>query len=226
MGASTGNHGNVSTADNDALLLDECIAHAKVVIAEQSEHIADRKKYDFAPQFRDMTIQLYLVGVIWKFYAQYEAKEGALEKAFTVLTAMMVRDGVKPRIAEKRTAFLRKTSSLDDDEALAMAMGYESQPGDKSLAEVFDHYLDEVRVSGGLWRIFEQGKKILILGGLLFAMVGVWLVTLFMPESDNLAILVVGLLMAFLFVLPTFLIILIIYRYKIKKGERLRSSSI
>lgn len=225
MGASTGNHSNALTADNDALLLDECIAHAKAVIAEQSEHIADRKKYDFAPQFRDMTIQLYLVGAMWKFYAQYETKESALEKAFTALTAMMVRDGVKPRIAEKRTVFLRKTSSLDDDEALAMAMGYESKSGDKSLAEVFDQYLDEVRVSGGLWRIFEQGKKVLILGGLLFAMIGVWLVTLLLPESDNLAILAVGLLMGFLFILPTFLIILMIYRYKIKKGERLRSSS-
>lgn len=226
METSTGNHNETSpTADNDTLRLDACIAHAKEVITEQLEHIADRKEYDFAPQFRDMTIQLYLVGVMWKFYAQHEARESALEKAFAALTAMMVKDGVKSKVAEKRTAFLRKTSRLDDDEALAMALGYEYEPGDRSLAEVFDHYLDEVRVSGGLWRIFDQGKKIMILGGLLFAMAGVWLVTLFMPESSNLTIFIVGLVMAFLFILPTFLIILIIYRYKIKQGERLKSSS-
>ncbi len=225
MEASTENHGEVSTAKDGVLLLDEAIAHAKTVMADQLEHISDRKKYDFAPQFRDMTIQLYLVGVMWKFYAQHEDKESALEKAFAALTAMMVKDGVKLKIAEKRTAFLRKTSSLDDDEALAMALGYESESGDRSLADVFDHYLDEVRVSGGLWRIFDQGKKIMILGGLLFAMAGVWLVTIFLPETSNQTIFVVGLAMAFLFILPTFLIILLIYRYKIKQGERLKSSS-
>lgn len=225
MEASTGNHDEAATAKNDALLLDEAVAHARTVLAEQLEHILDKKKYDFAPQFRDMTIQLYLVGVMWKFYTQHEAKESALEKAFAALTAMMVRDGVKPKTAEKRTAFLRKTSRLDDDEALAMALGYESESGDRSLADVFDHYLDEVRVSGGLWRMFEQSKKIMILGGLLFAMVGVWLVTIFLPETSNQNIFIVGLVMAFLFILPTFLIILIIYRYKIKQGERLKSSS-
>lgn len=225
MGSSTGNHSDASVADRDLQLLDECIAHTKAVMAEQMEHIADRQKYDFAPQFRDLTIQLYLVGVMWKFYAQHETRENALKKAFAALTAMMIRDGVKPRIAEKRTAFLEKTSKLDDDEALAMAMGYESEPGDRSLAEVFDHYLDEVRVSGGLWRMFEQGKKVMILGALLFAMVGVWIMTLFLPDSSNLSILMVGLLMAFLFMVPTFLVILVIYRYKIKKGERLKSSS-
>lgn len=224
MEASTENHGEVAATKNDALLLDEAVAHAKTVLAEQLEHILDRKKYDFAPQFRDMTIQLYLVGVMWKFYAQHEDKESALEKAFAALTAMMVKDGVKLKTAEKRTAFLRKTSRLDDDEALAMALGYESESGDRSLADVFDHYLDEVRVSGGLWRIFDQGKKIMILGGLLFAMAGVWLVTIFLPETSNQTIFVVGLVMAFLFILPTFLIILLIYRYKIKQGERLKSS--
>ena len=65
----------------------------------------------------------------------------------------------------------------------------------------------------------------MILGGLLFAMAGIWLVTLFLPESSNSTIFIVGLVMAFLFMLPTFLIILIIYRYKIKRGERLKSSS-
>ncbi|MDT8363276.1 MAG: hypothetical protein RQ714_01315 [Nitrosomonas sp.] len=213
-----------STTKNETLLLDECIAHAKVVIAEQLEHIADKEKYDFAPQFRDMTIQLYLVGVMWQFYAPHETREDALEKAFAALTAMMVKDGVKPKAAEKKAAFLKKTSRLDDDEALAMALGYESTPGDKSLAEVFDHYLDEVRVSGELWRIFDQGKKVVLLGGMLFAMAGVWLVTLFLPESSNLTIFVTGLLMAFLFVIPASLVILLIYRYKIKQGKRLKSS--
>src|SRR5690606_32984487 len=142
-------------------------------------------------QFRDMTIQLYLVGVMQQFYDQYEATTAdAQEKAFQALLCMMIRDGVKPRRAEKQTAFVRRVSRLDDgDEALALALGYESKPGDRSLAEVFVHYLDDVRVSGGLWRYYDQGTKILFLGGLLCAMIGVWFVTIYLPESDDITIL-------------------------------------
>lgn len=205
-------------------VLDACIQHAKEVLAEQLPHIKD-KKYDFAPQFRDMTIQLYLVGVMQQFYDQYEATtEDALEKAFRGLSSMMVKDGVKPKRAEKQVAFVKKVSKLEDDEALALALGYESKPGDRSLAEVFDHYLDDVRVSGGLWRYYDQGKKILLLGGLLFAMIGVWFVTVYMPESNDITILAAGLLMALLFMVPVFLIGLLIYRYKIKKGDRSKTS--
>jgi hypothetical protein len=205
-------------------ILDACIQHAKEVLAEQLPHIKD-KKYDFAPQFRDMTIQLYLVGVMQQFYDQYEATtEDALEKAFRGLSSMMVKDGVKPKRAEKQVAFVKKVSKLEDDEALALALGYESKPGDRSLAEVFDHYLDDVRVSGGLWRYYDQGKKILLLGGLLFAMIGVWFVTVYMPESNDITILAAGLLMALLFMVPVFLIGLLIYRYKIKKGDRSKTS--
>lgn len=112
-------------------------------------------------------------------------------------------------------------SRLDDgDEALALALGYESKPGDRSLAEVFDHYVNESRVSKGLWRFYDQGKKILLLGGLLFAMAGIWFVTIYLPESDNITILAVGLLAALFFIVPVFLVGLLIHRYKTRKGSR------
>ncbi|SDY41500.1 hypothetical protein [Nitrosomonas halophila] len=205
---------------SEEAILDECIQHATEVLAEQLPHIKDKKKYDFAPQFKEMTIQLYLVGVMWKFYTRYETAENALEKAYGALAAIMAKDGIKPKRVEKQVAFIRKVSKLEDDEALATALGYESKPGDRSLAAVFDQYLDDVRVSGSLWRYYDNGKKILLLGGLLFAMIGVWFVTIFLPESDDMVILAVGLLMAFLFMIPVSLIGLLIYRYKIKKGER------
>ena len=206
-------------------ILDAGIRHAKRVLEEQFSHIKD-KKYDFAPEFRHMTVQLYLVGVMRRFYVEREtAATDALEKAFHALTYMMIGDGVRRRRAEKQTAFIRQMSVLEDgDEALALALGYEAKSGDRSLAEIFDHYLDEVRVSGGLWRYYDQGKKILLLGGLLFAMAGVWAVTIYLPESNNITILAAGLLMAFLFMAPVFLIGLLIYHYKIKKGERSRTS--
>lgn len=207
-------------------ILDTCVQHAKKILAEQLPHIKD-KKYDFAPQFKDMTIQLYLVGIMQRFYVEHDMTAAdALEKAFQSMTHMMIQDGVKPKRAKKQSAFIRKVSVLDDDdEALALALGYEAQSGDRSLAEVFDQYLGDVRVSGGLWRSYDQGKKILLLGGLLFAMTGVWAVTIYLPESDGLAILTIGLLMAFLFVVPVALIGLLIYRHKIKKGERAAKAS-
>lgn len=83
-------------------ILDACIRHAKEVLAEQLPLVKD-KKYDFAPQFRDLTIQLYLVGVMQQFYDQYEATTtDAQEKAFHALYYMMTKDGVKSRRAKTR----------------------------------------------------------------------------------------------------------------------------
>lgn len=202
-------------------VLEACIAHAKEVLAEQISLIKD-KKYDFAPQFKNLTIQLYLVGVMQQFYDQYEETTAdAREKAFQALNHMMLKDGARVKNAKKQIAFVRKMSVLDDgDEALALALGYESKPGDRSLAEVFDHYVGESRVSKGLWNYYENGKKILLLGGLLFAMAGIWFVTIYLPESDDITILAVGLLSAFLFITPIFLIGLMIYRYKVKKDNQ------
>jgi len=210
---------------SEEAILEACIQHVREVLAEQLPHIKD-KKYDFAPPFKEMTIQLYLVGVMWQFYTQYEKKEDALEKAYSTLSLMMIKDGAKPKRAEKQVAFIKDMSKLEDgDDALALALGYESKPGDMSLAEVFDHHLDEVRVSGGLWRHYDQGKKLILLGGLLFGMAGVWFVTVFLPESTNITIFAVGLLMAFLFMVPVSVICLMIYRYKIKKGDNSKTSS-
>ncbi len=207
-------------------VLEACIRHAKEVLAVQLPNIKD-KKYDFAPQFKDLTIQLYLVGVMQQFYDQYEATTAdAQEKAFNALYCMMVKDGVKSKRAKNQAQFVRQMSRLDDgDEALALALGYESKPGDRSLAEVFDHYVGEARVSKGLWHSFDQGKKILVLGGLLFAMAGVWFVTIYLPESDNITIFAIGLLSALLFVVPVFLVGLLIHRFKTRKSNRTQTPS-
>lgn len=207
-------------------ILEACIQHAKEVLNQQLPYIKD-KKYDFAPQFKELTIQLYLVGVMQQFYDQYEATTAdAQEKAFDALHHMMLRDGIKAKRAKNQTKFIRQMSRLDDgDEALAVILGYESKPGDRSLAEVFDHYVGEIRVSRRFWRFYDQGNKILFLGGLLFAMAGVWFMTIYLPKSDNIAILAVGLLAALLFVVPVSLIGLLIHRYHIKKGNRTQTPS-
>ncbi|MDV6343231.1 hypothetical protein [Nitrosomonas sp. Is37] len=210
---------NDSMVNQEAVTLDDCIQHAKEVLNEQISHIK-RKRYDFAPQFKEMTIQLYLVGVMWQFYEMHDSAEIAREKAFSTLCSMMIKDGIKPKRAQKQVDFLKKMSSLEDgDDALAIAIGYESKPGDESLAEIFDHYVDEVGVSGSLWRHYDLGKKIILFGGLLTGFAGVWFVTLFMPESSDIFILASGLLTAFLFVFSVSLIGLLIYRIKFKKRK-------
>lgn len=208
-----------SSVDKEAALLDDCIRHAKEMLNEQISYIKG-KGYDFAPQFREMTMQLYLVGVMWRFYEEHGSPEKAREKAFDTLCSMMIRDGVKPKRAQKQMNFLKKVSKLEDgDDALAIAIGHESKSGDESLAEIYDHYVDEVGVSGALWRHYDLGKKIILFGGLLMGMLGVWFVTIFLPESSDIFILAFGLLTAFLFVLSVFLIGLLIYRIKFKKGK-------
>jgi len=205
---------------SDISIMDACIAHAREIIAVQLELIKSRD-YDFAPEFKDMTIQLYLFGVMWKFAERLGNVNEARDLAFAALSTMLVQDGLHKKKVVKRIEFLKKMSKIaDDHNALAVAIGYESEPGDNSLAEVFDHYIDDTQVSGAFWRLYDRGRKIMLYGGLFVAFVVIWFVTLFMPGNSAIAILAAGLISAALFVIPVFLIGLFIYRNKINKRKK------
>jgi len=204
----------------DVSTMDACIAHAREIMTEQLERIKS-KNYDFAPEFKDMSIQLYLFGVMWKFAESLGNVNDARELAFAALRAMLVQDGLQKQKIAKRIEFLRKMSKIEDDHnALAVAIGYESEPGDNSLAEVFDHYIDDMQVSGAFWRLYDRGRKIMLYGGLFIAFVVIWFVTLFMPGNSAIAILAAGLISAALFVIPVFLVGIFIYHKKIKKEKQ------
>lgn len=208
-----------SSASADVSTMDACIEHAREVKATQLELIKS-KQYDFAPEFRDMTIQLYLLGVMWKFAETLGNGEEARELAFAAMKTMLVQEKSPPKRAAKRIEFLRKMSKLEDNhDALAVIVGYESVPGDNSLAEVFDHYVDDMQVSGAFWRLYDRGRKIMLYGGLLVAFVVIWFVTLFMPGNSTVATLAAGLIAAALYVIPVFLIGIFMYRTKIKKSK-------
>ena len=211
----------IITAMNDTKTstLDACAQHGREILASQLLLIKD-KGYDFAPQFRQMTIQLYLVGVMWRHGEGLDLAMDAHDHAFAALHSMLIGDGMKKKEVERRIAFLRSMSRLEDgSDTLAIAVGYQAVPGDISLATVFDEYLDEMRVSGASWRLYDRGKKIMLIGGGAAAFVAIWFVTLFMPDSSGIAILAVGLIAAALVVIPTFLIGILIYRKKIKKAH-------
>ncbi len=205
--------------------INACITHGREIMDTQLSLVAE-KQYDFAPEFNEMTAQLYLLGVVWKFAEGLDTiAKDARENAFLVIQTMLISDGMKLKDAQKRIEFLRKMSQLDDgSDALAVDIGRESIPDDNSLVEVFEHYVDDFQVSGEFWRLYDRGKKTMLYGGLSVAFIVIWFVTLYMPGNTTIAILAAGLIAAALFVIPTFLIGLVIYRQKMKKAKQSSSS--
>jgi hypothetical protein len=198
---------------------DICVQHARDMLVSQLPLITQEKGYDFAPQFRQMTIQLYLAGVMWRHSESLGLSTNARDHAFTALQSMLISDGMSNKKAQQRIAFLRNMSQVEEGgDALAVSMGYEATIGDNSLPALFDEYQDETRVSGALWRLFERGKKIMFIGGAAAAFLAIWAATLLLPKSEGIDILAFGLLAAALVVIPVFLIGLLIYRLKIKKS--------
>lgn len=196
-----------------------CVQHGREIMDTQLALIKD-KGYDFAPQFQEMTIHLYLLGVIWRFAEGLDKQKNAREHAFAAIYSMLVSDGMHEKNVQKRIEFLRKMSRLEDDSnAHAVEAGYHSESGDNSLDELLDHYIDETRVSGAFWRLYERIKKTILYGGLLVAFIAIWFVTLFLPGNSTITIFAVGLLAATIFVIPVFLVGLLIYRFKIKKAK-------
>lgn len=203
--------------DSGTTAIDICVQRAREALESQLPLIKD-KGYDFAPQFRQMTIQLYLVGVMWR-RGESLGLSNPRDHAFAALQSMLISDGMSKKQAQQRIAFLNNMSRVEDgSDTFAIAVGHEAVPNDNSLATVFEEYRDEIRVSGSLWRFYERGKKIMFIGGAVAAFVTIWAVTIFLPKTEGIDVLAAGLLAATLVVIPTFLIGLVIYRMKIKKS--------
>jgi hypothetical protein len=210
--------------ETGTLPVDVCVQHARDILASQLPQLKD-KGYDFAPPFRQMTIQLYLLGVMWRRGENLDLPIDARDHAFHALQSMLISDGMSKKEAEKHVAFLSSMSKVEGGaDTLAVAAGYEAILNDNSMVSVFEEYRHETKVSGALWRLFERGKKIMFIGGAAAAVVTIWAVTIFLPKTEGIDILAAGLIAAALVVIPTFLIGLLIYRLKIKKTSPPASS--
>lgn len=210
----------------DAPVVDQCVTHALDIRTNQLERIK-AKQYDFAPEFQLMTVQLYLIGVMWR-YAETLSKnsEDGRELAFLAMKSLLIQERLTPSKANKRIEFLRKMSKMEDGRtALPVLVGYESESGDDSLAEVLDHYVEDMQVSGSFWRVYDRFRKTMLYGGLAIAFVVIWFITLFMPGNSAISILAAGLIAAALFVIPVFLIGILMYRSKIKKVQQSKQST-
>jgi len=201
----------------DASTHDICVLYGEKILASQLSHV-ESKGYDFAPPFREMTIHLYLIGVMWRHGENLDSVTNPREHALVSLHKMLVKTGMSDKNAEKRIALLKNLSQEEEScETLAVTAGYRAKQNDNSLDIIFDEYRDETRVSGALWRFYNRGKKFMLLGGSAAAFLAIWFVTIYTPSSSGITVLASGLLAAALVVIPTFIIGALIYRVKFKK---------
>lgn len=203
--------------ESDASTHDICVQYGEKILASQLSHV-ESKGYDFAPPFREMTIHLYLIGVMWRHGENLDSVTNPREHALASLHKMLVKTGMSDKNAEKRIALLKNLSQEEESsETLAVTAGYQAKQDDNSLDMIFDEYRDETRVSGALWRLYNRGKKFMLLGGGAAAFLAIWFVTIYTPSSSGITVLASGLLAAALVVIPTFIIGALIYRVKFKK---------
>ena len=203
--------------NTDVSTHDLCVLYGEKILASQLSHV-ESKGYDFAPPFREMTIHLYLIGVMWRHGENLDSVTNPREHALASLHKMLVRTGMSDRNAEKRIELLKNLSQEEDSsETLAVTAGYQAKQDDNSLDMIFEEYRDETRVSGALWRFYNRGKKFMFIGGGAAAFLAIWFVTIYTPTSSGITVLASGLLAAALVVIPTFIIGALIYRIRFKK---------
>src|SRR5688500_20358752 len=99
--------------DSEASTIDTCVQHAREILASQLPQVKD-KGYDFAPLFRQMTIQLYLVGVMWRCSESLGVAGDARDHAFEAMQSMLIADGMKKKEAQQRIIFLRKIAKAEN----------------------------------------------------------------------------------------------------------------
>lgn len=141
-------------------VLDACVAHAHRMLASQMP-IVEGRNYDFLPSFKEMTTQLYLAGVMWRFGEQFELPTAARDRGFVCLMSMLTANGMSAKEAQRRIAHLNQISrTADGQDSVAIAAGYRAEEGDGSLAGVFDGFRNTSEVSGAPYRLLDRSKPI------------------------------------------------------------------
>jgi hypothetical protein len=141
-----------------AAVLDACVAHARQMLATQLPKVA-AGGYDFMPSFKEMTTQLYLAGVMWRFGEQFDLPTSPRDRAFICLLSMLVADGMSFKKAQGRIAHLNQISrNPEGSDTLVIAVGYKATEGDGSLAAVLDQFRNARKVSGAPYRLLDRAK--------------------------------------------------------------------
>jgi hypothetical protein len=143
--------------------LEACVAHGRNVLAVQLPDV-ESKNFDFAPSIKELTIQLFLVGVMWRFGEQFELPTDARDRAFICLMSILIKDGMSLKAAKRKIAELNESSrSTDGKDVLPVTIGYEAGTKEGALVAVFDQYREHPALSAAPYRVIDRSKPIAII---------------------------------------------------------------
>jgi len=141
-------------------VIEACVKHGRTLLGLQLPEV-DGKNYDFAPQFKKMTTELYLVGVMWRYGEQFDLPTKPRDRAFICLMHMLISDGASWRAAKRRIRMLNSYSrDQNGEDVLAVRVGYEAGNREGALAAIFDQYRNTPGAAGAPYRLIEFSKPI------------------------------------------------------------------
>lgn len=141
-------------------VLDACVQHGRQLLTLQTPFV-DAKNYDLTPIAKEMTIQLYLAGVMWRFGEQFEMPTSARDRGFICLMSMLIDDGMSEKDAQARVALLNKMSlTVTGADNFAVSIGYEVGNKEGALVAIFDEISKSPELSGAPWRVIDRAKPI------------------------------------------------------------------
>lgn len=145
------------------LIIDACIKHARTMLASQMLVVGQRS-YDFMPEFEKGAIQLFLIGVMWRYSEQFDLPITPRERALIACLSMLIEDGMSSKKAQARLSHLTSISvTPQGDTVSAVAAGFSAELGDSSLADLLDSFKGNAAVSGGPYRLINRSKSIALI---------------------------------------------------------------
>ena len=140
--------------------MNSCVSHARELLALQLPSVRARQ-YDISPKIEELTIQFYLIGVMWSYSEQYELPSEPRERGFIFLISLLMQDGWKLEAVKRRIELLQKTSRTEAGiDNFAITIGHEVGNRKGALEAIFDQINGKPGVSGLPFRIRRRTKPI------------------------------------------------------------------
>ena len=152
-----------SNADFATYVLETCVQHGRQLLALQMP-LVEAKNYDLMPAAKEMTIQLYLAGVMWRFGEQFEMPTNPRDRGFICLMSMLISDGMREKDAQARVSLLNRISRTEAGaDNMAISIGYEVGNKEGALVAIFDQISKSPEVAGAPWRVIDRSKPVAVI---------------------------------------------------------------
>jgi len=147
-----------SDIDYATRVLKASVEHGRKVLAAQMPSV-EKRQFDFVPEFKELTIHLFLVGVMWRFGEQFDLPTNARDRAFAALSYMLASDGMSMKAAQRKVADLYQIGA-DHENVLAINIGYRFGDKEAALAEVFERFRNDPKFLSAPYRLIGRAKPI------------------------------------------------------------------